>query len=74
MNIKEDNGTSVAVLKRASQQLKSLKSEIALVYAQSTSSEQAAAKAKQLALAKIQTIESEIKGGLEQFVKKVDSE
>lgn len=71
MSIKEDSSMSVSVLKRASQQLKSLKSEIALTYAQSTNGDQAVVKAKKIALAKIQAIENEIKGGIEQYVKKV---
>lgn len=69
MSIKDNQAGSVAVLKKASNHLRSLKSEIALLYAQTTNQDQASTKAKQLALAKIQAIEREVKGSLEQYVK-----
>ena len=70
MNIKEHNAGSISVLKRASSHLGSLRSEIALIYAQSQHQDQATTKAQQLALSKIQAIEREVKGSLEQYVKK----
>lgn len=69
MSIRDHQAGSVAVLKKASSHLQALKSEIALVYAQSTNQEQASAKAQQLAFSKIQAIEREVKGSLEQYVK-----
>lgn len=69
MSIREIQTGSVAVLKKASSHLQTLKSEIALVYAQSNNQEQASVKAKQLALNKIQAIEREVKGSLEMYVK-----
>lgn len=71
MSIKQDNSGSVAVLKKASDQLKALKSEISLAYAQSINNDQTAIKARILTLTKISEIEKEVKIGLEQYVKQV---
>lgn len=71
MNIRQDESASIAVMKKASSQLKDLKSEIALAYAQATSNNQAAVKAKKLALSKIEAIEKEVRGGLDKYVKMV---
>ena len=71
MIFKSQDIPSLDVLKKASHQLKSLKSEIALTFLQGKSIEQSANKAQQLALAQIQKIEKDIKNGLESYVKKV---
>lgn len=74
MSIRENNIGSVAVLKKASHHLAALKSEIAMTYAQLGNQEQASAKAQQLALSKIQAIEREVKGSIQQYVKQnIDS-